>query len=92
LLKIEYGREKIAKPRNFLGLAKDLSVPDMEKMMLDGLALDAQATQALARRRAERVKSYLIEKGEIGADRLFVVTGSERKANEKAKAKRAELT
>lgn len=92
LLKIAYGREKIAKPRNFLGMAKDLPVPEMEQVMLAGLALDAQATQALALRRAEQVKAYLIEKGEVGADRLFVVTGGQRKANEKAKASRVDLS
>ena len=34
-LKLAYKEEKFPKPRNVIGMAKDLPVPEMEKLMLD---------------------------------------------------------
>ena len=71
LLKAAYRRADIAKPRNLVGLAKDLPVPDMEALLLANLnATEAQAAE-LAQQRGEAVRDYLVAQ-KLPAERLFV--------------------
>ena len=46
----------------------------MEKLLLEHLALGDDALQSLALRRAERVKAHLVDKGQLAAERLFIVS------------------
>jgi hypothetical protein len=89
-LKLAYDREKIAKPRNFIGMAKDIPQPEMEKLMLDSIDAGEKEMQALALRRAERVKAYFVERGSVPAERLFIVTPGEPK-DKNAPATRVDL-
>lgn len=68
-----YRAAKFPKPRNFVGLQKELSVEEMEKLMLANLpAADGDLSQ-LARQRAENVQQWLIENGKVPAERIFLV-------------------
>ncbi len=72
LLQKVYDRTDMPKPRNLVGLAKDLPVPDAEALLLAQLSAptDDMATD-LANQRAAAVKSYLAEQ-KVPNARLFV--------------------
>ncbi len=59
LLKAAYGRANIPKPRNLVGIAKDLTVPEMEALLMANQpATEAMATE-LAAQRGHAIQSYL---------------------------------
>ncbi|KON79522.2 DUF748 domain-containing protein [Azoarcus sp. PA01] len=61
------------RPRNMIGLLKDLPQSEMEALMLANIAVDDEALRHLAQERAQSVKSRLLEKGEIAANRVFLL-------------------
>jgi hypothetical protein len=93
LLKAAYGEEKFPKPRNVIGLAKDLPVPEMEKLMITNAQVTEEDLRQLANRRAQAAKGYLVEAGKVPAERVFLVApklgGDEPK--DKAKPTRADF-
>jgi hypothetical protein len=66
-----YGEAKIKKPRNFIGLAKNLPVLEMEKLLLESIAVDEEDIAALARRRESAVQRWLTGEGGIAPERIF---------------------
>ncbi len=70
-LKEAYKRADITKPRNLVGLAKDLPVQEMEKLLLADIKVTSDAMQALALQRGVAVKDYLASK-QLPSDRLFL--------------------
>jgi hypothetical protein len=72
-LKKAYKAEKFSKPRNFLGIAKDIPVPEMEKLMHDNIEVTKDDLRLLALERAENVSDYLQKEGKVEASRLFLV-------------------
>lgn len=71
LLKEVYRRADIVKPRNALGLAKDLPTAEMEALMLANMKLSTDAARDLALERSVVVKDYLIAQ-KIPKERLFL--------------------
>lgn len=71
LLKQVYQRADMAKPRNLVGLAKDLPVAEMEKLLMAGIAVDDNGMRELAVQRAVVVRDYLVVTG-IAPGRLFL--------------------
>ena len=71
LLAAVYRRSDLAKPRNLLGTARELPVPEMEALLLAGIAVDEDAMQRLAARRAAVVRDYLLGR-QLPAARVFV--------------------
>ncbi|CAI09727.1 conserved hypothetical protein [Aromatoleum aromaticum EbN1] len=61
------------RPRNVIGLLKDLPEAEMEALMLANIVVDDEALRRLAQERAQSVKSRLLEKGEIAANRVFLL-------------------
>lgn len=59
-LKMAYKKETFPKPRNLLGFAKDLDVPEMEKLILTHIQVTEEDLRELAMQRAQRVKEYLL--------------------------------
>ncbi len=59
------------KPRNLIGLAKDIPVEQMEAMLVAALPADEAAARALAQQRGRGVRDALLAKGLPGA-RLFL--------------------
>jgi hypothetical protein len=94
LLKAAYGAEKFPKPRNVIGLAKDLPVPEMEHLMLTNTQVTEEDLRVLAHQRAQVTRDYLIETGEVPADRVFVMAPQLTTAEmqDKEKASRAEFS
>ena len=68
-----YKVEKFPKPRNFLGFAKSLPVPEMEKLMLTHIQVRDDDLRALASQRAMNVKETILKSGKIEPARVFVV-------------------
>lgn len=68
-----YKEAKFPKPRNVIGMQKDLPVAEMEKLMLANLPATPEDVQALAVRRAEAVQSWLAEQGKVPVARIFLL-------------------
>lgn len=73
LLKEVYRRADIPKPRNIIGIAKDIPLPEMESLLLASIPVTSDAMRELALARAVVVKDYLIEH-QVPTDRLFMNT------------------
>lgn len=70
LLKAVYRRADIPKPRNFIGLAKDIPQEEMEKLLMTSIAVNTNDMRELAIARATAVKDYLAQQ-KIPLERLF---------------------
>ena len=71
-LKAVYRKEDFPKPRNIIGMIKDLPDSEMKKLLLAYLPAGDKELQALARNRAVAVQAYLRDKGAMPAERLFL--------------------
>ncbi len=71
LLKEVYKNADMSKPRNLVGMAKDLPVPEMENLLLADIKVTDDAMRELAVQRGVVVKDYLAAKN-LPADRLFL--------------------
>ena len=71
LLKEVYKRADIVKPKNVIGLAKDLPANEMEGLLLASIIVSDDAMQQLAVRRGVVVRDYLATK-DLPTSRLFL--------------------
>jgi hypothetical protein len=72
-LTMAYKAEKFPKPRNFLGFAKSLPAPEMEKLMLTNIVVTENDLRSLAAQRAMKVKDIIMASGKIQPERVFIV-------------------
>ncbi len=86
LLKRVYQEEKFPKPRNVIGMQKDLPVAEMEKLMIANAQVDADDLTALGNRRAQAVKEWLMKNGQIPGERIFILATRSAAAEQKAGA------
>lgn len=73
LLKAVYKAADFPKPRNLVGLAKDLPVPEMEKLILTNTEVSDEDLRLLGLARAQTVKDYLTRNAKVEDARLFVL-------------------
>ncbi|MEO8523666.1 MAG: DUF748 domain-containing protein [Caldimonas sp.] len=71
LLKEVYKRADIVKPKNVVGLAKDLPANEMETLLLASITVTDDAIRQLAVRRAVVVRDYLATR-DLPTSRLFL--------------------
>lgn len=71
LLKAVYQRADFPKPRNLVGLAKDLPPAEMEALLLANTPVSEDTMRELALQRSLVVRDYLIGK-QLPAERLFL--------------------
>jgi hypothetical protein len=71
LLKAVYKRADFSKPRNLIGMTKDLPVPDMQTLMLANLPVTESAMKTLAVQRGVVVRDYLAGL-KLPTERLFL--------------------
>jgi hypothetical protein len=71
LLKGVYRRSDITKPRNLVGMIKDIPDADMEKLLLANIAVTEESARELALQRGVGVKEYLASR-KLPAERLFL--------------------
>jgi hypothetical protein len=86
-LKAAYGEEKFPKPRNLIGLAQDLPVPEMEKLMIQHTQVSEDDLRQLGNQRAQAVRDALASSGQVGSQRLFVTAAKPVTAEERSKLK-----
>lgn len=72
-LRRAYRAEKFPKPRNIIGMAKDLPVPEMEKLLHAHLKVTDDDLRLLAQRRARAVKDRLVASKLVEPERIFLV-------------------
>lgn len=74
LIAAVYDDEKIPdKPRNLIGIAKNIPAPEMEAMIVTNLAVTPEDLRALANQRATVVRNRLESEGKVPRERLFLV-------------------
>ncbi|MGS0741543.1 DUF748 domain-containing protein [Glaciimonas sp. GG7] len=68
-----YKSEKFDKPRNAIGFAKSLPVPEMAQLILTNTKVTPDDLRALADQRAQAVRSYLETQSKIPLERIFLI-------------------
>lgn len=71
-LKMAYKQEKFPKPRNIIGIAKDLPASEMEKLMLTHIQVKDDDLRQLASQRALEVKNRILKSGQVEPERVFL--------------------
>lgn len=72
-LRKAYKAADFEKPKNLVGLAKDLPPEEMEKLMRENISVTDEDLAVLAQERSQTVVSYLTEQGKVEASRIFLV-------------------
>lgn len=70
-LKAVYKKEKFPKPRNIIGLVKDLPDSEMKKLIITNTVVGNNELRVLAQERNNAVMNYLVTKGGIDSKRVF---------------------
>ena len=73
LLKKAYKEATFEKPKNALGFTKKLPSEEMEKLLRENIVITDDDLRLLAIQRANAVKSFLVETGQIEPERLFII-------------------
>lgn len=68
-----YKAADFERPRNFLGMLKDIPAGEMEQLLYDHIVITADDLRSLARQRAGAVRDLLMEKGPVEPGRIFLV-------------------
>ncbi len=88
-----YKEAEFEKPKNIIGFAKSLPVPEMEKLLLANIDAGDDKLRELAETRAANTRNWLIEKGNVSGERIFVLEPKiERQANSQKSAARVEFS
>jgi hypothetical protein len=82
-LKAVYKKEKFPKPRNIIGLVKDLPPDEMKKLIITNTVIGDTELQTLAHERVIAISSYLVSKGSVPSERIFQKNDDIFKAPEK---------
>ena len=102
-LKVVFEREKPAKPpvpeagkdgakAPAKETPKEMSVAEMEALLLERIEIGEEELRALGERRAEQVKGFLVGQGQLPAERVLVAAGTDATAQDKARTSRVEFT
>ena len=74
-LKAVYKKNKFPKPRNMVGLVKDIPDAEMKKLILANTLVGEENLKSLARERATAVRTALVTDGKFPAERIFEKSG-----------------
>jgi uncharacterized protein involved in outer membrane biogenesis len=72
-LKMAYMEEKFPKPKNFIGMIKDLPSLEMEKLILTHIEIKDGDLRSLALQRAMKVKETIFKSGKVEPERIFII-------------------
>jgi uncharacterized protein involved in outer membrane biogenesis len=86
-LKMAYSEEKFPKPRNFIGMAKDLPDTEMVKLMLTHIEIKDDDLRQLASQRSLNVKDYILRSQKVEQERIFLIQPKSLKPEQKEKVK-----
>lgn len=86
-----YKEAKFPKPRNLVGMQKEIPQQEMEKLMLTNLPATPDDVRQLAISRAEVVQSWLLDQGKVPTERVFLLPPKVQ-ADDKGKASRVDFS
>ena len=86
-----YKAADFEKPTNFLGLTKSLPDAEMEQLLLEHIEVSNDDMQDLAEDRAIAAQNWLMDKGEISGERLFVLGLQKTDQNDDREGQRVEF-
>lgn len=87
-LKMAYrADDKIPKPRNTLGMLKDIPDSEMERLILGSIEITQDDLRLLARTRAQNVRERILRAQQIETERVFLIEPKSIAPTTKAKAK-----
>jgi len=69
-----YKDAKFDRPRNAIGLLKDLPPAEMEQLMLASARVADDDLRQLANARAQIAKGWLVDNGKVATERVFIVS------------------
>ena len=92
-LKLVYQKEKFPKPRNFIGMLKELPDAEMTKLIITNTKVGDAELKQLAAERVATVRAFLTDNGKMAQERLFLKGDTIYKTPDKEKgvASRVEL-
>jgi len=92
-LKLVYQKEKFPKPRNFIGMLKELPDAEMTKLIIANTKVGDAELKQLAADRVATVRAFLTDSGKLAQERLFLKVDNIYKpsAKEKGVGSRVEL-
>jgi len=70
-MKAVYKKEKFPKPRNVIGLVKDLPADEMKKLIVTNIVIGEPELKTLARERVVAVSNHLVKNGTVPSERVF---------------------
>ena len=91
LIKEVYRNEKFDKPRKLLLFGQSLSVSEMEKLLVQHYASTKDGLILLANRRAEAVKNWLVLKGKLPDERIYLLASKKGEAGKDMPAHRVDF-
>jgi len=72
-LKMAYREEKFPKPRNVIGMVKDIPNSEMEKLMLTHIEVKESDLRTLASHRSMKVKEAILKSKLVEPERVFII-------------------
>jgi uncharacterized protein involved in outer membrane biogenesis len=84
-LKAAYRQERFPKPKNVLGLAKDIPALEMEKLMLTHIEVKEGDLRTLASQRAMKVKDAILKSNQVDPQKVFILEPKSLAPEKKAK-------
>jgi hypothetical protein len=72
-LRAAYRDAKFPKPRNAIGMLRELPAPEMETLMLTNTTVSPEDLRELATARARAVETYLLKEAALSPERIFLV-------------------
>jgi uncharacterized protein involved in outer membrane biogenesis len=89
-----YKAAKFPKPRNAIGIAKDLPPAEMEKLMLTNVQVSNEELVELANTRAQIAKNFITKNDQVPLERVFLLAPKVEasKADDKLKASRVDFS
>lgn len=90
-LKAVYKKEKFPKPRNALGMVKDLPDAEMKKLIIANTVVGEDELQALARERSATVINYLVANAGLTPEKLFQASDNIYRAPQKESANQSRV-
>lgn len=72
-LKMAYKAGNFKKPKNILGITKNIPVPEMEALILKNIRVTDDDLRSLANERAQVVKNFILGQDKIEPKRLFLI-------------------
>ena len=72
-LKMAYKEERFPKPRNILGMVKNIPASEMEKLIFAHIEVKESDLKLLAAERAQKVKDYILKSNQVEPERIFLL-------------------